>query len=386
MRFAITILLCLLVATTAFAGDKVRTEQPQAISKGALDCTNAIPIACGGTASGDNTGMPNNVVNYSCTTYNENGGEVVYELVLPGPECNIVTVTMTPLEGDDLDLFFLGSCEETDCIDHSTTISTETIETPCLVPGTYYIVVDGYGYSPPGAEGPFDIQVECTVCECPEEPCCPSIYVCYVEDFNISGCGFYTEDCGGPGSCFWEWGQPVFDLGSYYGPVPDVACDGVAVTNLLATDLDAYYGNCGERAIIGPYDITESCWCMELCHYYDTEPDYDGGNVKVSADGGATWSLVYPARGYDLTANGSPPCVALEPVFSGHNVASAGAFVRDCFDLSQYVGQTIMIAFDFGGDSIIFYPGWYIKWVKIGSDEFSPVEQSTWGNIKAMYR
>jgi len=125
---------------------------------------------------------------------------------------------------------------------------------------------------------------------------------------------------------------------------------------------------------------------MELCHYYDTEATYDGGNVKVSADGGATWSLVYPARGYDLTANSSPPCVALEPVFSGHNVASAGAFVRDCFDLSDYIGQTIMVAFDFGGDSIIFYPGWYIKWVKIGSDEFSPVEQSTWGNIKAMYR
>jgi len=45
-----------------------------------------------------------------------------------------------------------------------------------------------------------------------------------------------------------------------------------------------------------------------------------------------------------------------------------------------------MVAFDFGADTSVFYPGWYIKWVKIGSDEFSPVEQSTWGNIKAMYR
>jgi len=378
MRFAITVLLVLLVATVGFADEKAKLAVPPVPVSRALDCTNAIPINCGDVVTGNTYTNPNVVEYYSCVGWQEAGGEVVYELVLPDPDCYIVTATLSNYTGDP-DVFILGSCDENDCLAYGNLTAT----TNCIEAGTYYVVVDAYYYNP---DADYTLTVTCDVCQCPVEPCCPSIYVCYVEDFNISGCNFYTEDCGGIGSCFWEWGQPVFDPGSSYGPIPDVACDGVAVTNLLATDLDAFYANCGERAIIGPYDITESCWCMELCHYYDTESGFDGGNVKVSSDGGATWSLVYPARGYDVTAYSAPPCVSLEPIFSGHAVATAGAFVRDCFDLSDYVGQSIMVAFDFGADGSVFYPGWYIKWVKIGSDEFSPVESTTWGNIKAMYR
>ncbi|MBD3349347.1 MAG: hypothetical protein GF400_09170 [Candidatus Eisenbacteria bacterium] len=379
MRFAITILLALLVATVAFAGEKGKLAEPPVPTTRALDCSNAIAINCGDVVTGNTYTNPNVVEYYSCVGWQETGGEVVYELTLEGPDCYIVTAALSNVTGDP-DVFVLGSCDENDCIAYGNLTAT----TNCLEPGTYYIVVDGY-YGNPDCD--YTLTVDCEVCACPEEPCCPSVYVCDVVDFNVDDGGFYTEDCGGVGSCFWEWGQPLFDPGSAYGPIPDLACDDVPVTNLLATDLDAFYANCGERAIIGPFDITASCWCMELCHYYDTEFSYDGGNVKVSADGGATWNIVHPARGYDDDAAYSGnPCVALEPIFSGHAIAQGGAFVRDCFDLSNYVGQSILVAFDFGADGSIFYPGWYIKWVKIGSDEFSPVEDATWGGIKAMYR
>ena len=61
-------------------------------------------------------------------------------------------------------------------------------------------------------------------------------------------------------------------------------------------------GKSGEIAAIGPIHPDASCYCLEICHYYDTESDsspWDGGNVKVSPDNGATWQLVTPADSQD---------------------------------------------------------------------------------------
>ncbi|MFH1502108.1 MAG: hypothetical protein ABIG03_03580 [Candidatus Eisenbacteria bacterium] len=235
----------------------------------------------------------------------------------------------------------------------------------------------GYqGYD--GAQGSFDAI---SIGECPPpppEPCCPSEYVCYVADFNIDDGGGVPFPCGN-GPVPWEWGIPV--------GIPSVACDDVPVTNVWGTVLGgAYLPLTGEALMIGPFDINVLCDCMELCHYYDTEGGWDGGNVKVSTDGGVTWQLVYPFGGYDDILDSTtyvPECVAMEEVFTGDSLT----FVRDCFDLSAYHGQTVMIGFFFGADSYATTDlGWYLKWVKIGSDNYSPVEDATWGSIKAMYR
>ena len=42
--------------------------------------------------------------------------------------------------------------------------------------------------------------------------------------------------------------------------------------------------------------------------------------------------------------------------------------------------------FFFGSDGSIVYPGWYVKWIKTGGGHTTPVEDSSWGAIKAMYR
>jgi hypothetical protein len=373
MRAFCIVLAILLIASVAVANEKEkRFEYPVPTGARALDCTNATPIAC------DNTGMPNNVVNYSCTGLNENGGEVVYEIELPPGQCYELTITMTP-SGCDLDLFFLGSCDEGDCLSYSAGVSTEVITTTCLEPGTYYIVVDGYGYNPPGAECPFTINVECVECECPTPPCCPFEFARYFIDFNLDDGSFWTAPCGG--SPVWEWA-------AVSNPdVPATACEDVPVTHTLGTIVNGDYGNnAGETAVVGPFYIDQYCTCLELCHFYDTEFSYDGGNVKLSTDGGATWALITPSRPYDDNALYSfNPCAPGEPGFSGHG--SATFFHQDCFDISAFVGTDILVGFFFGSDnSIGSYPGWYIKWVKIGSDESSPVEDSSWGNIKALYR
>jgi hypothetical protein len=289
--------------------------------------------------------------------------------------CQEVTVTVIP-GGCDLDLFLLGSCDETDCLYYSGTVGTEEIITGCLEPGTYYIVVDGYGSSVPGAECPFEITVNCVECDCPVPACCPFENTVYMVDFNVDGASHWLMPCGGAPT--WEWG-PLTSAS-----VPDVACDDVPVTNILGTTIAANYPvSAGEIAAVGPFFIDQYSTCLELCHFYDIETSYDAGNVKISTDGGVTWAIIAPSQGYPGSANTWPFCVTSEPAYTGH---PGFAFMRDCFSLTPFIGQEIIVGFFFGSDSSVTYPGWYIKWVKIGSSDASPVEDSSWGNITAMYR
>ncbi|MFC1572075.1 hypothetical protein ACFL6M_00595 [Candidatus Eisenbacteria bacterium] len=373
MRFVTGLLVVLLVslAVTSASADKIKEWVPPIQgSNGLLDCSNAIPINCGDVVQGNNTGLIGTVTTYSCVGWSEDAGEVVYEIVVPVGECKIITGEITDLTAD-LDVFFLGSCEETDCLAYGNSIFTS----PTMEAGTYYIVVDGYY----GAESAFTLTVTCMDMPCPTPPCCPSPFACTVFDFNESDQGFQTFACGG--NPVWAWGAPT--------NCPMIACDDVAVTHVLATNPVGDYGDlAGEIAAIGPVAITEECFCLELCHWYDTENYYDGCNVKVSADGGATWTLIHPNTPYieDAMYSGNP-CIPGEMGFTGHDHASDLTFMQDCFSLSEFVGQEIMIGFFFGSDSSVgYYPGWYIKWVKIGGEEPVPVQESTWGTIKSMFR
>ncbi len=231
----------------------------------------------------------------------------------------------------------------------------------------------GYvGYD--GAQAGFDGLF---IGECPPPPpvpCCPFPTTCVTLDYNISENGFVTKPCNGAAA--WHWGVPPVG-------VPTTACDGVPVTNLLYALLPV---SAGESVIVGSFDITAICYCLELCHFYDLESNYDVGNVKVSTDNGVTWTLVTPFGGYDgiNTSTSYPsPCAYNENAFTG----TSTTFVRDCFNLTEYVGQTILVKLDLGTDSYATSDlGWYIKWIKLGGEEQSPVAPSTWGAIKAMYR
>ncbi len=151
MRIWRTLLVLTVVLTLAVGpalAGKIKTD-PVLTSRGALDCSGAIPLACGDLVSGDNTGMPNNVETYSCTGWTESGGEVVYTFTLDGDYS--VTGTLSNM-GADLDIWLLGSCDESDCLAYGNTSFTAD-----LAAGTYYVVVDGYN----GAESTFDLALEC---------------------------------------------------------------------------------------------------------------------------------------------------------------------------------------------------------------------------------
>ena len=190
---------------------------------------------------------------------------------------------------------------------------------------------------------------------------------CIVLDFNMDPGGGAVSPCDTGGVSVWQWGP---DPNS-----PEIACDEVPVTNVWATTPGANYPvDAGERLIFGPFEITPDCDWMEICHYYDTEMGWDGGNVKISRDGGATWQLIYPEGGYPGIINSNTSyyawCVDSQPGFTGNSVS----YVKDCFDLSAYIGQTVLIAFDFGSDESMTYTGWDIKWLILGhAEELPPI-------------
>jgi hypothetical protein len=363
---AILSVLLLVVPTLAGAGEhKARVEAPETQSRGLLDCSAAIPLTCGETIHGDNTGAPSNVSTYSCDCWEADGPEVVYEFTIGGASNVAFSARLTDND-PDIDLYLLGSCDENDCY----ACGDMFIYSGNLEPGTYYLVAEGYQASD---YGEFEIETQCFALD---ERCCPSVSDCVIFDFGAGDNDVTMESCG-PGDPTWEWGTP--------SGIPTGACDGSVVGTVLGTTLTGDYpDDAGDIAIIGPVTVTENCTCLELCHWYEIEDTYDGGNVKVSTDGASTWELLIPQEGYSSYAWEDPYCVGDELVFAQED-DPAGGFFRNCFDLCAYVGQDIHIGFFFGSDGSYGMRGWYIDKVILGTGDVS-VERSSWGAIKALYR
>ncbi|MBC8395360.1 MAG: immune inhibitor A, partial [Candidatus Marinimicrobia bacterium] len=108
---------------------------------------------------------------------------------------------------------------------------------------------------------------------------------------------------------------------------------------------------------------------LQINHWYNIESYYDGGNVKISDDSGATWTVLTPTIDYPedatSTANAGIPG---EAAYSGAFIGNFWHTVQ--FDLSSYDTSSVMFRFDFGSDGSVTYEGWYI-------DDFALMENST---------
>lgn len=118
-------------------------------------CDTAVQISCGDEVDGDTTGGVNLVNSYSCAPYTESGAEDLYELELAPGLTAIITVS--DIQGGDLDLFILDACDPQACIDFSAETGDEQAEITDDSGGIYYIVIDGYH----GAEGSYHLSIEC---------------------------------------------------------------------------------------------------------------------------------------------------------------------------------------------------------------------------------
>ena len=109
-------------------------------------------------------------------------------------------------------------------------------------------------------------------------------------------------------------------------------------------------------------------------HWFATEPGFDGGNVRISVNGGP-WTLIangdfifngYTEQLFPATFNSDP--LAGQVAFAGEDDGSTGGtWARSIINLAPYAhaGDTIQIRFDQGQDSCGGRTGWYVDDVSV---------------------
>ena len=169
-------------------------------------------------------------------------------------------------------------------------------------------------------------------------------------NFAEGSWGFEPVGCATGGVPVWEYGTT--------GYIPD------APGRVWGTVLNGPYpANSGQGLRSPIWIVNEQSYLLEVWHYFDMENVYDGCNLTVNSEG-YPWS---PTGGYTVDEI-SPSsyyyayCVDGEPGWTG----SSGGWRVDCFDLSQYMQMPVYVQFDFGSDSSVEGPGWYIARVRVG--------------------
>jgi hypothetical protein len=198
-----------------------------------------------------------------------------------------------------------------------------------------------------------------------------------VINFGPDNGDFTPQLCESAALPAWEWGTDASIPAppAPYGP------------NVWGTVIGASYNNNTGDGLWSPSFVVEVGVneLVELVHYVDIETNYDGGNVVV-VDGGGGETILQPMAGYPATISTSATfyayCVDLEPGFTGHDQL----WTASCADLSPWDGQEISIRFDFGSDTSVYYPGWYLAGITLGTDQSTPVGEESWGTIKGLYR
>jgi hypothetical protein len=162
----------------------------------------------------------------------------------------------------------------------------------------------------------------------------------------------------------WSWGLPTTG--------PEIVHSG---QNCWATNLHGRYSN---ESLLSSLIIPEVDLggylnvSFSFYHWYETDKGNDGGNVKISSDGGGNWSLLYPVSGYAGILSTSP--LTGEEAFSGSSKEW-----RFCqFDLTSFRDQKVRVKFDFAADDTIVFQGWYIDDVLINDSPVLPPVKSVY--------
>ncbi len=179
----------------------------------------------------------------------------------------------------------------------------------------------------------------------------------------------------GPSGYDWDFedddGEFVANMGWAWGT--DTMAGAHSGVNVWGTVLNAQYPNSVSYELVTPeIEIPSDDAILTFWHWYDIETTFDGGNIKISTDGGSTWTLIPPVGGYNGTAYG----LNSEQCFNGHNMT----WLQATFEIGTYQGEDVMFKFHFGSDSSVTYQGWYIDDVMVGEPENRMEDLSLFSN------
>lgn len=125
---------------------------------------------------------------------------------------------------------------------------------------------------------------------------------------------------------------------------------GHASTNCAATRLTGNYSNNADDWLITPsislptLSYPSSMLNLIFSEWFQIESEYDHGKVKVSMNGGTTWTELDDRSG-------------------------SSDWRQSVVDLSTYAGQTIKVGFHFTSDGLVTNLGWYVDDVQIILEE-----------------
>lgn len=199
---------------------------------------------------------------------------------------------------------------------------------------------------------------------------CPENLAIFAEDWE-NGVGGWTLSSNGVNA---EWPGYDWELSS---ALPD----GESGTAALAVNHTT--GTCAPGGdYSGTYSITSPSFTLpagaenvelRFQHYVETELEYDGGNVKVSVNGGDF--AVVPQTAYrfnapkaQLASTGNTNPKAGEWAWNGGDGGSAsGSWGVSIIDLSALAapGDSVQIQFDFGIDGCNGVTGWFVDEISV---------------------
>jgi hypothetical protein len=173
--------------------------------------------------------------------------------------------------------------------------------------------------------------------------------VAFGTDLEAGDGGLIASGSPTPG---WQWGVPSGGPTAHSGQ------------RVWATRLGGeYVNNADWRLDLAGVEVPISQPRLSFWHWHEIEGGWDGGNLSLSTNGGASFVLLHPEGGYpddNVTALG-------EPGYTG----STGAWVEARFDLGAWAGQTVLLRWRFATDSSQTRLGWYVDDITVSGLEYA---------------
>lgn len=176
-----------------------------------------------------------------------------------------------------------------------------------------------------------------------------------VYDLESSDAGFVASGSPAPG---WQWGEPQTPRpGAHSG------------SKVWGAPLAGQYPNSLDWQLTTPsYTANVDTPVVAFWHWYQTEMRYDGGNLRISTDGGTTWPIITPwlqySAPYDDTVytNGG----------RGYTGAGPGQWVLALFKIPVNSGTGFKLRWRFTSDGSVVNNGWMID--DVAAVGFAPLQ------------
>ena len=143
----------------------------------------------------------------------------------------------------------------------------------------------------------------------------------------------------------WAWGIPINPINAHSGE------------KCWATNFGAQYPAMADFRLRSLLFYIQEGATLQFYQHYDFEQGHDGGYVRISTDGGNTYSVIQPVGGY--------PCSNISSLSSPGYSGSSNGWQLAQFDLSAYENTNAIIQWRFKCDAVNGAAGWYIDDVSI---------------------